>query len=236
MLELKELPWQLIISGVGIFAQMAIASGNNKAVDKRAKTELAQREEEFRDLVSREASNYEQRKLESDRAVNAFIADKRQAWIDELRKDVAHYLALSQEIAWRWAAIRSEVNDYRKGLKNELDKGGVSNVDIEDAVESYATRVAKDFVEGNGERDRVHHEILFMIMFRLNPGEKKHQSLRGVLSEIRKNLHELQQEKEHSARRKIMNAVKNGVKKAEEVTEEVLKDEWEKIKIEARAI
>lgn len=53
------------------------------------------------------AQQLDLQQLVSHRTTASFVADKRQKWIDELRTDMAFHLALSQEIVWKWDAMRS---------------------------------------------------------------------------------------------------------------------------------
>src|SRR3546814_3930027 len=61
--------------------------------------------------------------LASRRIANASISAKRQVWIDELRKDVAKYLSIWQEISYRWDAV---VNKPREGAISDEELAAFS--------------------------------------------------------------------------------------------------------------
>ncbi|MGQ7243686.1 hypothetical protein ACUN9V_09505 [Salinicola sp. V024] len=204
---------QLAIAAAGVVIQMLVARLNNKSTEKRARDTL------------------EVRKLESARSVNAFIADKRQIWIDELRKDMAHYLALSQEIAWKWDACRAEVDEYYDELILTTNNESL----VVEMVNEFRIKKVREMSEINGQNDRLHQETHIRIKFRLNPREDEHINLRVMMDNMRIDLSVIQSETFHAKHAELINSVINKVEEGSRLTEIILKKEWEKVKAEVKA-
>src|SRR3546814_21169594 len=92
---------------------MLVARSQRKTQLKLAEQQTSEHKEALRDQLSMQ-------ELASRRIANASISAKRQVWIDELRKDVATYLSIWQEISYRWDDV---VNKPKEGAisDEELD-------------------------------------------------------------------------------------------------------------------
>jgi len=165
--------------------------------------------------------------LVSHRTTASFVADKRQKWIDELRTDMAFHLALSQEIVWKWDAMRSRAavraDEEAKDGKGNIDQLKVDRIN-QDAADAFAPE--------NGARDREHHERHIRILFRLNPKETSHISLRECLEEIRSSIHQTQGAGNQDEAIRLVNQTTNLVLRAQGLTETILKAEWKRVKQE----
>ncbi|MGP5106113.1 hypothetical protein [Pseudomonas helleri] len=173
------------------------------------------------------AQQLDLQQLVSHRTTASFVADKRQKWIDELRTDMAFHLALSQEIVWKWDAMRSRaavraVEEAKDG-KGNIDQLKVGKIH-QDAADAFAPE--------NGARDREHHERHIRILFRLNPSETSHISLRKCLEEIRSSIHQTQGARNQGDAIRLMKQTTNLVLQAQGLTETILKAEWKRVKQE----
>ena len=197
--------WQVIITlfiaVMGVLVQLYISYKNREQIETNT------------------YKNNDTQKFISHRSIATFIADKRQKWIDELRNDMALHLALSQEIMWKWDAIRSLMVEKTKGISD-------------DEKDKILQERAELFSKENGERDKVHHEQYFRIKFRLNPNEPKHKDLRITLDNIRKFLHDLQSASSKGDAKKLEYEIEKLIYEASCYTDFILKEEWNRIKRE----
>ncbi|WP_400564396.1 hypothetical protein ACFELC_23660 [Pseudomonas aeruginosa] len=165
--------------------------------------------------------------LVSHRTTATFVADKRQKWIDELRTDMAFHLALSQEIVWKWDAMRDRT--ALRVREEATDANGVINGKNADRIRQEA---ADAFSPENGARDREHQERHIRLLFRLNPKEQLHVGLRECLGAIRDVLKKTQSAKSEDDARKFIGETLQLVEQAQKYTEAILKAEWTRVKQE----
>lgn len=203
-MNIEPIHWQIAISALGVGIQIYIAERSRRQTAKQAKDSL------------------NMQRLVSHRSTASFVAEKRQKWIDELRTDMAFHLALSQEMAWKWDAVRSHVDI---GIKEAVDS---SQGDKSKILQDYADSFSKE----NGARDREHQERHIRIKFRLNPKEELHIELRKCLDEIRALLSGIQAAECKVQVSKLVGDMKNKVSNGAEITEKVLKHEWSRVKQE----
>ncbi|MFC5580976.1 hypothetical protein [Rhodanobacter terrae] len=161
-------------------------------------------------------------RLVSHRSTASFVADKRQRWIDELRTDMAFHLALSQEIVWKWDALRD-----RTALKVSQEANGDPAV-----VNRIEQEAADAFTAENGARDREHHERHIRLKFRLNPKEPLHIELRACLDNIRAVLNETQGARTEANAKALIGRMMTLIDRSATLTEQVLKAEWTRVKQE----
>lgn len=192
------------ISAVGIAIQLYIAWRSRKQSAEQAKDTLGMQ------------------LFVSHRATASFVGDKRQKWIDELRVDMASHLALSQEMAWKWDALRG-----RTALKVGQEAKG-----SQEAAARIQQEAADAFSSENGARDREHQERHFRIKFRLNPKEPLHISLRTQLDNIREVLTDIQRSRSETDLSALMGRMMNLIDQSAMLTEQVLKAEWIRVKQE----
>lgn len=173
------------------------------------------------------AKQVDLQQLVSHRTTAAFVADKRQKWIDELRTDMAAHLASSQEILWKWEDMRSRTE--LRIQEEATDKAGL----VDHAKANKIYQVAADaFSPENGARDREHHERHLRIMFRLNPEKELQIKLRNCLERIRASLHETQRAGSKPEANRLLNVAIRLISEAQEHTQAILKAEWQRVKQE----
>lgn len=200
----SSLLWQVIATIIGVSLQAAIAFFGWRHAAKNTQDTL-----DIQHLVS-------------ERATASFIAEKRQKWIDELRTDMAFHLALSQEIAWTWEAMKNNAADRVETLVN----GDESKRKI------IVQEILDDFSKENGDRDREHQERHIRIKLRLNPEEKIHVTLREQLDCIRLLFPKIRNAKKGEAMTQLINEMMGVVDDATDTTQDILKKEWHRLKQE----
>ncbi|QIY81491.1 hypothetical protein [Chromobacterium violaceum] len=207
-MELDAIDIQIIIAIIGICAQLWIARSNRKQLQNQA------------------SKTIEVQHLVANRNTASFIADKRQKWIDELRSDISPHLALTQEIAWKWDAVRAEIF----GLK-EIVRTSRSDTHTAEALKNIDD-IRKTFSKEHGARDREHQEKHFKLLLRLNPQETDHAVLIKHLKDIRNKLYDIQNinsfDKAIDAIREIQQLIDGSML----AIEKILKKEWTRIKQE----
>ena len=200
----SSLLWQVIATFIGVMLQATIAFFGWRYTEKNTRDTL-----DVQHLVSK-------------RATASFIADKRQKWIDELRSDMAFHLALSQEIAWQWQAMKNgtanKVKVLAQGSENQRDK--------------IVQTILDDFSKENGVRDRTHQERHIRIKLRLNSNKELHQELRQQLDSIRALLPVIQSTPKGDDLDNSVSNMVGLVDSAAETTQKILKKEWQRLKQE----
>ncbi|HCI1651744.1 TPA: hypothetical protein NOE00_002094 [Pseudomonas aeruginosa] len=205
-MTLTTAEWTAIIAGCGVATQFLIAYLARRQITKQL---------DLQHLVSH-------------RTTASFVADKRQKWIDELRTDMAFYLALSQEIAWKWDSMRARLalriaDEATDHLTGKVDMARASKIHQE---------AADAFAPENGARDREHQERHIRLMFRLNPKKELHIKLRECLDAVRTALKETQSAKTVVEAKALLDDTLRLVGEAQEHTEAILKAEWQRVKQE----
>ncbi|MEO9385200.1 hypothetical protein [Chromobacterium phragmitis] len=150
--------------------------------------------------------------LSSRRSAIANIAAKRQVWIDELRKDMAAYLSTWQEISYRWDAIVSTPRE--------------NPISDEELIK---------FKEPIAEMRREAHEIQLRIQLRLNMTEEKHKDLLGLMHNLENLTILYQRTVSNTSPQAIQSAFQDLVGKIVLKLQEILKEEWDRIKKESYA-
>ncbi|UJD98928.1 hypothetical protein FS592_10180 [Serratia plymuthica] len=193
------------VAGIGVVAQLLIAYLARKQITKQL---------DLQHLVSH-------------RSTASFIADKRQKWIDELRTDMAFHLALSQEIIWKWDAMRDRAK--LRVMQDATDANGeVDQIKAEDIYQEAADAFSPE----NGARDREHQERHTRIMFRLNPQEKLHIMLRDCLVDIRSTIGNYQGIRASTEAQFQLKEMIRLIGEAQTYTEAILGAEWRRVKQE----
>jgi hypothetical protein len=212
------------ITAIGILGGIAIQAYIAYKTRQQTKTQgLESREMQIRiadenrnQLMKQSNESIGMQRLITNRTIAAFIADKRQKWIDELRVDMAAHLALSQVIAWKWLALYQEAESVKLG--GTLVKEAVDMLD--------------KFSDGNGTRDHEHQERHIRLLLRLNGKEEAHIMLIGTLNEIRRLVSDLGLAKSSSNAFLLVKEMEQKIADATQQTNGVLKDEWTRIKQE----
>lgn len=154
------------------------------------------------------------------RSASTFVGDKRQKWIDDLRGDMALFIANTHELVAIWLTFFGGQDDEK--TMNPTD----------------AARVAREHREAhiklnreNTERDAAHQQVLTRIRFRLNPLETEHIELLKTLYRVR---HALETMVNGIGRRDILAAklsadIDRDLDKCAAYTTAIFKGEWNRI-------
>lgn len=204
-MTLTTAEWTAIIAGCGVATQFLIAYLARRQITKQL---------DLQHLVSH-------------RTTASFVADKRQKWIDELRTDMAFYLALSQEMAWKWDSMRARaalrIKEEATDMTGKVDMARANKI-LQEAADAFAPE--------NGARDGEHQERHIRLMFRLNPKKELHVKLRECLDAIRTALKKTQSAKTTVQAKALLDDTLRLVGEAQEHTEAILKAEWQRVKQE----
>ncbi|EPF2061092.1 hypothetical protein ACV6ZV_20670, partial [Pseudomonas aeruginosa] len=160
-------------------------------------------------LQASESQLYMQ-ELSSRRIAAANITDKRQVWINELRDDIAKYLSIWQEISWRWDAIIAKCS--RTTITDER-------------LEEFKKPIAEMRMQA--------HEVEIRICLRLNPTEEKHKSLMELMIKLQKTTMLFKRNISRRSADSIQEQFISELELATQKTQEILKEEWDKLKREA---
>lgn len=212
----SSLVWQVFATIIGVSLQAAIAILGWRYAAKNTRDTL-----DIQELVS-------------NRTTASFIAEKRQKWIDELRSDMAIHIAQSQEIVWKWLAIKDTTAERVEILLDAAFEGNVEKNKDKKKIDSKRNEILQkmldDFSKENGARDREHQERHIRIKFRLNP--KEHNELRDLLDKIRENVLSAQGATSGAEIANINNELCVLLDSATVLTQGILKKEWQRIKQE----
>ena len=140
---------------------------------------------------------------------------------------MAFYLALSQEIVWKWDAIRKQTA-IRVEAQCKDSKGRFNSA----KANSIRQTAADAFSVENGARDREHQERHIRILLRLNPSKLLQVMLRAQLDQIRAALIRTQGAETDEEAEALLELTINLVKYAQNSTQAVLKAEWQRVKQE----
>lgn len=184
----------------GSGTQMLVAHWQRKTQLKLAVEQAKNQQQALNDQLSMQ-------ELASRRIANANISAKRQAWIDELRKDIARYLSLWQDISYRWDAIVS------KKRSKEIS---------EDELLCFTKAISEIRMEAL--------ELRLRIELRLNMTEKRHQDLNNLMIEQENLTILFQRDKSNIPPQNIQTAFKDMHKNIVLKAQEILKEEWERVK------
>src|SRR3546814_2114002 len=150
--------------------------------------------------------------LASRRIANASISAKRQVWIDELRKDVAKYLSIWQEISYRWDAV---VNKPREGAISDEE------------LAAFSQPIAQMRKEA--------HELQLLIELRLNMTEVNHQDLKALMNKLENTTLLYNRTVSQLPPKNIQTVFKVGLNEVVIKTQKILKEEWERVKKDSYA-
>jgi hypothetical protein len=190
---------------VGSITQMCVARWQRKVQLRLADQQSLQQKQALEDQLSMQ-------ELASRRIANANVSAKRQVWIDELRKDIAKYLTLWQEISYRWDSIVSQPR---------------TEPISEEALEAFRQPI----VEMRKEALELH----LLIELRLNMTEAKHQELKTLMKELEDST-ALYQRTVSSLPPKKIQAKFRQIRQAVSIkAQQILKEEWERVKKESYA-
>ncbi|VVO56850.1 hypothetical protein PS876_00583 [Pseudomonas fluorescens] len=190
---------------LGSLTQMWIAHRQRKVQLRLAGQQSDQQQQALAEQLSMQ-------ELASRRIANANVSAKRQVWIDELRNDIAKYLTLWQEISYRWDAIVSEPR---------LEP--ISDEDLA-AFERPITEMRKEALE-----------LHLRIQLRLNATEIKHQDLKRLMNELERSTLLYQRTVSSFPPSVIQQQFRESLEGVVSKTQEILKEEWERVKKDSYA-
>jgi len=185
--------------GVSIFAvvvtiatQLLVARWQRRAQHEQ----MLQQKEALREQLSMQ-------ELASRRIANANISTMRQAWIDELRKDISKYLTLWQEISFLWEAI----------VKEPSDQG------------------FEDFKKRTTQMRMKALELQLRIELRLNMKEPNHNDLKKDMGKLESLIRLFDRERSPGILPGNVQAeFQKNLKQIVAKNQNILKDEWERVK------
>lgn len=190
---------------VASLTQMLVARAQRKTQLRLAEQQAIQQKQALSEQLSMQ-------ELASRRIANANVSAKRQIWIDELRRDIARYLSLWQEISYRWDAIVCEPRTKE-----------ISDEDLK----AFKQPIAEIRLEAL--------ELQLRIELRLNMTESDHQDLKGLMKMLEASTILFQ--RTASALPPATVQASFGAIRQQLITkaQKVLKDEWERVKKESYA-
>ena len=195
----------LFAAVVASLTQMLIARTQRKTQLKLADQQTAQQKQSLSEQLSMQ-------ELASRRMALANISTKRQMWIDELRKDIAAYLSLWQEIFYRGAAIVSEPR-----------------------AEAISDPILERFKAPVAEMRKDALELRLRIELRLNMTEPDHQDLKALMQNLEETTILLQRTVSTLPPSNIQTTFRHTLEQLIIKTQKILKDEWERVKRESYA-
>ncbi|MFB2928228.1 hypothetical protein [Aeromonas hydrophila] len=190
---------------VGSGTQMLVARGQRRTQLKLAEEQTKQQQQALNDQLSMQ-------ELASRRIANANVTAKRQIWIDELRKDIARYLSLWQDISYRWDAIVSQPR---------------SRWITDKALQIFQQPIAQMRMEAL--------ELQLRIELRLNMTEVKHQDLKKLMVALEDSTVLFQRNVSNISPKIIQTNFKKIHHDIIIKTQEILKEEWERVKVDSYA-
>lgn len=196
----------LIAAIVSAATQILVSRWQRRTQEKLASQQAEQQKRALEEQLTMQ-------ELASRRTAIANIAAKRQIWIDELRKDMAAYLSTWQEISFRWDAMVSKPR-----------------------TKSVSDDEVTDFSQPIAAMRRDAHEIQLRIELRLNMAEEKHQYIREKMQKLEQLTILYQRDKFSSIPpEEIQTEVKKCISDIVSKLQEILKEEWDRIKKESYA-
>ncbi|UBT80406.1 hypothetical protein LCH33_003829 [Pseudomonas amygdali] len=190
---------------VASITQMLVARGQRKTQLRLADQQALQQKQALSEQLSMQ-------ELASRRIANANVSAKRQIWIDELRKDIARYLSLWQEISFRWDAIVSEPRT------EEIS---------DQALNAFKKPIAEMRMEAL--------ELQLRIELRLNMTESDHQELKALMEKLETStilFPRTASSLPPADIQKVFGAIRQELIVK---SQKILKEEWERVKKESYA-
>lgn len=188
---------------VASVTQVVVARMQRKAQHSLADQQAAQQKQALSEQLSMQ-------ELASRRIASANVSAKRQIWIDELRKDIARYLTLWQEISFRWDAM---VSRPRTKEVSEEEFDAFKKTNIEMRMEAL--------------------ELQLRIELRLNMTEPDHQELKNLMQQLEALTVLFKRAESSEPPESIQSAFQIIFQSLISKTQKILKYEWERVKTES---
>lgn len=188
---------------IGVIAQFLTSYWQRMSQKELAKLQS----DDQRNNISQQLAMQE---LASKRIAAANIGEKRQVWIDNLRMEISDYLSIWQDIAWRWEAAV-----------------------IDSQYSSMTDEKIAEFKKPIIERRFLAHGIQIRIQLRLNIKEKKHQTLINKMKELEDETTKFNRSVSNLPTHEIQKKIKEILFEITFVAQEILKEEWDRVKKDA---
>lgn len=206
--------WGVLLAAVAVIVAAALSSLVAAVVQFVNAYQQRKYEKKASEEDSIETARLAENKLSmadatSQRKANAKVAQMRQVWINELRQDTATYLALWQDIAFRWASIISNQNER--------------------AFDSI-TPESLNAPIGRMRQDA--HELRLRIEMRLNSNEEAHKDLRQLMGILESIVRDFARDRSNKAAENLLLQVSEAIQKIVVKQQEILKEEWNVVKRE----
>lgn len=179
------------------------------SANRQRKHERDMAEADSADAAQQAADRLSMTDVTSQRKASAKVAQMRQVWINDLRTDAAAYLAIWQDIAYRWAGII--------GAPNERAFSSVT-------AETLHAPVAGMRQEAN--------ELRLRIEMRLNPGERAHKELQRLMTELEYTVDLFKRDRSAEPTDVILGKVQAAIQGIVAKQQDILKAEWNVVKRE----
>lgn len=206
--------WGVLIAAFAAIVAAAVGSLATAMVQLFGAYQQRKHERKVADEESVEIARLAENKLAmadatSQRKASAKVAQMRQVWINELRTDTASYLALWQDIAYRWAGIIADPNQR-----------AFSSV----TAESLNAPIAKMRLEA--------HELQLRIKMRLNSSEQTHKELRLLMEELERVVGRFRRDMSGKSGDVLLGETSRAIQTIVDKQQEILKNEWNVVKSE----
>jgi hypothetical protein len=210
--------WGVLIAAFAAIVAAALGSFATAMVQLISANQQRKHEKKVADDESVEIARIAQNKLlmvdaTSQRKASAKVAQMRQVWINELRTDTAAYIALWQDIAYRWEAIIASPSDiFFSSINKEVLNAPIA-----------------------GMRKEA-HELQVRIMLRLNKDEGKHKEFGLLMEKLEASVGLFSRDKSSEPGHVIRSEVDKVMQALIDKQQEILKDEWKVVKKELGVI
>ena len=206
--------WGVLIAAIAVIAAAALSSFAAAIVQFISAYQQRKHERKASEEESAETARLAENKLSmadatSQRKANAKVALMRQVWINELRQDTATYLALWQDIAFRWAAMIANPNERAFGSITA------------DSLNAPIAKMRHDA-----------HELQLRIEMRLNPNEQVHKDLRRLMDLLESVVGDFCRDKSRKSAEALQLEVSEAIQAIVSKQQEILKEEWNVVKRE----
>jgi len=146
------------------------------------------------------------------------IATKRQEWINGLRSDLSLYLAMWQDISFRWQAIVDRASEEIERVRH--------GIPVEHPVEAGLPRFETEVAD---LRFRA-HEIVLRIRLRLNPKEEHHNDLVELVERLERNVDKFKRTQSNEPTVIIQERIHTIMELIVKQAQIILKEEWDRVK------
>lgn len=206
---------------IGSVATALASIGGNIYLARKSRSQVI---EQAKQSFEQATATINVQRTSTARTAATFIADKRQAWINDLRDDVSLYSALTVEIVEGWKRVFSR-------LGNRWDENGPPTAPREEEV--YLEDVRK-FAASIAERDSLHAQLLTRIMLRLSVDEHAHRELTEGLYRVRAGLGiiGINANRHEYANQDTYHVIDQRLQLLQIYCKSILDEEWKKLKRE----